>query len=468
MVPAAQQHPSSYRDPSGFLFYHEGTLYRQVNQSFAEDFNEFIKGNLYESLVAKGLLVPHTDVPQNLTGSPDWLATLQPEKVPLISYPYEWCFDMWKDAALVTLACAGEAMEKNMMLKDASAYNVQLHRGQMRFIDTLSFEKYDEGQPWIAYRQFCEHFLAPLSVMHYRKMPLSPLFLAYPDGLPLPLAASLLPSRSKWNLNAYLHLHLHARMSAKQGGKPTKQAAFNRQKMKNILRSLEDLVRSFSLSKPTGVWSDYYDEAAQREDYLARKKEIIGGWLDKGNYTSAIDVGANEGEFSMLAAERKMFTISCDFDHYSVNNLYRKVKKEGIENIHPLVMDLGHPSPAIGVNNKERSAFTERARSGVVMALALIHHLAIGRNIPFEHIAEFFESLGPELIVEFVPKEDEKVKLMLEQKKDVYGWYSHQSFLEAFTKRFKILNQQPVGASGRTLYLMSAIVNNREDARTQY
>lgn len=457
MGSAFQQHPSSYRDPSGFLFYHEGRLYRQVNSSFREDFEQFINGGLYQSLTEKGLLVPHETISDNLTGSPDWLATLRPDRVPFISYPYEWCFDMWKDAALTTLEAAKEAMSFDMMLKDASAYNVQWHLGRMRFIDTLSFERYREDRPWIAYRQFCEHFLAPLALMHYRKLPLSPLFLSYPDGLPLGIAAKLLPYRSKWNLNAYLHLHLHAKLSAAQGDKKqAKSESFSRQKLKNIFRSLEEMIRSFSLKGRTGVWSDYYDEAAQRDDYLGRKKEIIEGWLKKGGYASAIDAGANEGEFSLLAARQNIYTISCDLDHYSVNNLYSKIKEQRIINLHPLVMDLSHPSPAIGVNNRERASFTDRMQADVALALALVHHLAIGRNIPFKSIAELFRSFARDLIIEYVPKEDEKIRLMLAQKEDIYSWYSREAFLNEFSNYYEVREEQPVGTSGRILFLMSS------------
>ena len=213
------QHSSSYRDPSGFLFQHNGILYRQVNQVFREDFDQFISGGLYQRLAEKKLLVPHKIVQENLTGSGEWHLTLQPEFIPFITYPYEWSFDMLKDAALLTLELAEEAMKSDMMLKDASSYNVQWHKGRMIFIDTLSFEKYDASKPWIAYRQFCEHFFAPLCLMHYLKEPLQNLLIAYPDGIPLQLVKKMLPFKSKLNLNVFLHVHLHASISEKTRSK---------------------------------------------------------------------------------------------------------------------------------------------------------------------------------------------------------------------------------------------------------
>jgi hypothetical protein len=450
------KHPSSYRDPSGFLFYHNEVLYRQVNQVFKEDFDQFIAGGLYKTLVDKGLLIEHSTVNQNLTGSDNWHQTLKPERIPFISYPYEWCFDMLKDGALLTLEAALEAMNYGMMLKDASSYNVQWHKGSMRFMDTLSFEKYDASLPWIAYRQFCEHFLAALALMHYKKWPLQNLLLAYPDGIPLELAQKLLPGRSKFNLNTYLHLHLHARMSGRPSKTASSSKTFSSTKLKNLLQSLKDAINSFSLDTSSGVWSDYYSEAFQREDYVALKKQIIADWTTQLNLRSAIDVGANEGEFSELLAQKDIYTISADFDHYSINRLYKKLKQNKISSIYPLVIDFANPSPAIGLNNAERSSFTDRTKTDLVLSLAFVHHLAIGKNAPFESIAKLFARLGKYLIVEFTPKEDEKVQLMVKQKRDIYFNYSEECFLKAFSVYFKCLNKREVGTSKRVLYLMQA------------
>lgn len=448
--------PSSYRDPSGFLFHHDGILYRQVNKSFQEDFELFVSGGLYEDLVSKKLLVRHETIEANLTGSHDWYKTLKPELIPFISYPYEWCFDMWKDAALTTLEAAREAMSKGMMLKDASAYNVQWHRGRMMFLDTLSFERYHPEEPWIAYRQFCEQFLAPLALMHYLQWPLSPLLVAYPEGLPLPLVKKLLPFRSRFNLHTYLHLHLHGSAAQKNTLAPKARSSFSAKKLSDLLRSLETAVQSFSFERRSGVWSGYYEEAGQREDYFGQKEAIIDRWARGLPVHFAVDIGANEGHFSKLLAGQNKYVVSADFDHYAVNRLYQHIRKENIPNIHPILLDLSHPSPALGLNLEERASFTGRAPKGLVVALALIHHLAIGRNIPFNRIARMMRDLGPWLIIEYVPREDEKVEQMLRDKKDIYDWYRPENFLQAFAEHYAVRAEERIGQSGRTLYLMEA------------
>lgn len=448
--------PSSYRDPSGFIFTRNGVLYRQVNRVFRDDFELFLQSGLYRKLAEKKWLIPHEPVAGNLTGSEGWYATLRPDPIPFISYPYEWSFGMLKEAALLTLGILRESLAHGLVLKDATPYNLQWLNGRMIFIDTLSFERYREEEPWIAYRQFCEQFLGPLLLMHYRRQPLQPLSLAWPEGIPLELTHALLPWRSKFSLHTYLHIHLNARVSAKSRPGAVKTARFSKQKMLNLLSSLETLTRKLRLPERKSAWSGYYAEAAGRDQYLEAKKTIIRQWLqDTGDCSRVLDLGANEGDFARMTAERNMFTIAADFDPACIERLYQSLKKTGEKNIQPLILDLAYPSPAIGVNNAERDAFISRAGSDLVMALALIHHLAIGKNIPLPVIADFFRRLSRKwLIVEFVPKTDEKIQLMLSGKKDIYEGYSEELFESVFNKYYRILKKQPIGASGRSVYLM--------------
>jgi 2-polyprenyl-3-methyl-5-hydroxy-6-metoxy-1,4-benzoquinol methylase len=455
MASSVVPHPSSYRDPAGFLFYREGILYRQVNKVFKTSFEKFTREGLYQHLVDKNLLVSHQLIEKNLTGSPDWHATLVPETIPFISYPYEWCFDMLKDAALLTLEVAREAINYGMILKDASAYNIQLHKGRMIFIDTLSFEKYDETKPWKAYRQFCEHFFAPLALMHYLKQPLQSLSLAYPDGIPLDFASKLLPLKSKLNLHTYLHIHLQASMSSNTARQQKKtSSSFTKKKLLDLLRSLTEKIQSFSLTQSPTVWSSYYQEAGERGDYLSSKKQIVADWLSRLNFKTVLDAGANEGKFSEIAAKRSAYVLSADLDHSSVNALYHKVKKQQIKNICPIIIDFANPSPAIGVNNEERPSFLKRTKVDLVLALALIHHLALAKNVPFDKIASMFSSITHYLLIEFVPSSDEKVLLLSENKKELLLSYSEETFVNNFEKYFSVLEKREILKTGRTLYLM--------------
>lgn len=451
-------HPSSYRDPSGFIFEKEGILYRQVNTVFKDDFDFFINSGCYKKLAEIELLIPHETIPGNLTGAADYYLTLQPEKINFISYPYEWSFDMLKDAALLTLQLVKEAISFQLILKDATPYNIQWHKGKLIFIDTLSFEKYKEAEPWIAYRQFCENFLGPLLLMHYNKKPLQQWQLAYPEGIPLDIVSSLLPVKSRFSLYTYLHIHLHTKISSHKNNSTNKGQAFSKQKLLNLINSLESLIAKLSIPYQQSTWSEYYEEVAKRNNYLSEKKRIIEVWIHQlSGIKKVADLGANDGEFSKLIATKNMAVIAADFDPFCINNLYREIKSSGIKNIQPLILDLSNPSPAIGVNNDERNSFISRCKADLVVALALIHHLVIGKNIPFQKAAAFFSTVGDNLIIEFVAKDDEKIELMLKGKKDIYTAYNEQEFLKAFEKYFSIADRITIDNTNRVLFFMKKI-----------
>jgi ribosomal protein L11 methylase PrmA len=231
---------------------------------------------------------------------------------------------------------------------------------------------------------------------------------------------------------------------------------FSKQKLQNLISSLEILVRHLHLPTQKSAWSGYYDEASQRSDYLEKKRDLIDQWLGTpGDLHSAVDLGSNNGEFSRQLSGKNIQTLSADFDPYCINTLYLEIKKSGEKKIQPLIIDLADPSPTMGVNNKERASFSDRTRVDLSLALALIHHLAIGKNIPFELIASFLSPLSKHLIIEFVPKADEKVQLMLSGKKDIYVNYDESHFEQAFKRYYNIVNKENIAGSGRILYLMT-------------
>jgi hypothetical protein len=454
-MPAAQPHPASYRDPSGFIFEKDGIFYRQVNTVFKEHFEFFLSSGCYKHLTEKKLLISHDEIKENLSGGENWFTTLKPEQLQYISYPYEWSFDMLKDAALLTLQLMKESISFGLILKDATSYNIQWHSGRMIFIDTLSFEKYDETKPWIAYRQFCECFLGPLLLTHYSKQSLQNLLLAWPEGIPLSVTRSLLPFHSRFSLFTYLHIHLHEKLT--RPGNKTKQqsTAFSKTKMLNLVNSLESVTKNLKAPSSKTNWSDYYEEAEQRGDYVKKKKAIIEKWLGEINsIKTAVDLGANDGYFSELVSSKNIFTIAPEADAVCVNNLYLQCREKKNSSIHPLIIDLTNPSPAIGVNNKERNSFISRTKTDLALALALIHHLCIGKNMSFAQCAELFGSISKQLIIEFVPKQDTKTQLLLQNKKDIYTSYSIEEFEKVFSSVFIIEKKEPISGTERVLYLM--------------
>ena len=449
---------ASFRDPSGFLFTREGILYRQVNQSYAQDYGLLMDSGLYAKLIKVGLLIPHAEV--KVKPAEDKLAfkIIRPERVPFITYPYEWSFGQLKDAALATLSIQRRALKLGMSLKDASAYNIQFYNGKATLIDTLSFEAYKEGEPWVAYRQFCQHFLAPLALMAYRDVRLSQLLRVYIDGVPLDLASRLLPVRTRLNLGLASHIHLHAGAQkryadvavseARQGRTMTKEALLG------LISSLRTTIRKLEW-KPAGTeWADYYAANNYTDMAFEHKKTLVGDWLAKARAKTVWDLGANTGLFSRVAAAGGAFVVSSDIDPAAVEVNYRLVKENKETNLQPMVLDLTNPSPAIGWNNQERQAFSERGPAQAVLALALVHHLAIANNVPLGRVAEFFAGCGEWLIVEFVPKSDSQVQKLLRSRQDIFPDYTREGFEKAFGQWYTIKQSSAVRDSERWLYLM--------------
>lgn len=437
---------------------------RQVNLRYKENYDLLMNSGLYESLVSKKWLIPHKEVATEAQG--DCYKILEPEQLAYISYPYEWSFSQLKDAALLTMDIQLEALKFGMILKDASAYNVQFHNGRAIFIDTLSFEKYGEGQPWVAYRQYCQHFLGPLALLAYSDYRLLQLSRSFIDGVPLDLASQLLPTRTWFKYSLLSHIHLHAKTQqryedsgrSKQGSGAT--AKVSRLQLDGLMASLRGATNSLAWKHAITEWGDYYQDTNYVDDSMLHKEELVSAYLSKckpAADATAADFGANTGKFSRLAMQQGYFTLAHDIDEVAVDKNYREAIEAGETGILPLIQNLTSPSPAIGWANKERMSFTERHDVDVGMALAIIHHIAISNNVPLESVASFLSSICKNLIIEFVPKEDSQVIRLLATREDVFPDYNTEGFEQAFKQHFNIVASENVKGTERTLYLMQRL-----------
>ncbi|MEW6083066.1 MAG: SAM-dependent methyltransferase [Chloroflexota bacterium] len=427
-----------------------------MNQSYAEDYARLMGSGLYERLVKAGLLIPHTEADQAPLTKEASFRVIQPERVPFISYPYEWSFGQLKSAALATLSIQKRALKADMSLKDASAYNIQFVRGKATLIDTLSFERYREGQPWVAYRQFCQHFLAPLALMALRDVRLNQLLRAYIDGVPLDLASALLPRRTRLNFGLLTHIHIHAGAQKRYAGEEVKsrRGSMSRHAMTGLIESLESTIQKLDWTPRGTEWGNYYDITNYSDAAFEHKKQLVAEWSARLKPALTWDLGANNGAFSRVAGEHSGFVVSFDIDPAAVEQNYRQVKKDKTENLLPLLLDLTNPSPAIGWANRERDSFGGRGPADLVLALAVVHHLAISNNVPLPQLADFFADTGKWLVIEFVPKSDNQVQKLLASRADIFPAYSREGFETAFKERFVTRETVNIRESERVLYLM--------------
>lgn len=451
--------PGSFRDPNGWVYRRDGKIYRQIQPSYSEHYELLKSSGLYDKLVTEGLLAPHTEQAVEFALIEGAYKVIAPQQIEFISYPYEWCFSQLQDAAIATLTIQQHAVEAGMSLKDASAYNIQFIGTKPILIDTLSFEKYEEGHPWIAYGQFCRHFLAPLALMSLVDIRLSQMLRIHLDGIPLDLAAHLLPRKTLLKPGLLSHIHLHGSAQTKYADRQVHHEStahgVSRNALLGLIDSLMGTVKSLSWHPVGTEWGEYYSHTNYSGAAMDAKYEIVKEMLEEVDPAPQMvwDLGANTGVFSRIAAA-KSYTVSWDIDPAAVEKNYIEARNTGETRILPLLVDIANSSPAIGWGLKERMSLFERAPVDALMALALIHHLAIGNNVPLQDVASVMAQLGRHLIIEFVPKSDSQVQRLLTSRPDIFPDYTQIGFEAAFLQYFKIVRQQPVPDSERTIYLM--------------
>lgn len=457
---ASRRHPSSFRDPAGHIFVDSGTVYRQINEAGRADYDGLMESGLYDELVKDGLLVSHKEV-SSPAGENGAYKIIKPQQIPFISYPYEWSFSQLKDAALLTLDIQKRALARGLILKDASAYNVQFIGTKPILIDSLSFKKYEPGEAWEGYRQFCEHFLAPLALAQYTSLQALRLLRVDLEGVPLDLACSLLPKKAKLKYGLLTHLYLHNSSQkkhqndgAEQAGRVVKQRQVSTFALNGIVSSLENTINSLKVPGEKTEWGDYYTFTNYSDKAFKQKRKLVKQLLDAATPKpkTVWDLGANNGEFSSLAAEAGIQTVAFDIDPVAVDRNYHTTARQ-TDHMLPLLQDVVNPSPATGLMNRERDSLEQRGPADVVMALALIHHLAIGRNLPLSQIAELLAGLGKQVIIEFVPKGDSKVDILLASRRDVFPDYDETHFEAAMNEYFKLAKRVAIPGTKRSLYL---------------
>lgn len=440
------------------MFSHDGALFRQINAGYQENYSKLMESGLYKNLLKAKLLIPHEEVDTKPEIPEKAFKVIQPEKIGFISYPYEWSFSQLKDAALATLSIQKRALKFGMSLKDSSAYNIQFRDCKPLLIDTLSFEVYAEGKPWVAYKQFCQHFLAPLALMAQTDVRLSQLLRVYIDGVPLDLASRLLPRRSRLNFGLLSHIHLHASAQQRYADKEVGKDTFRRQMSKNsflgLIDNLERTIKKLNWEPKGTEWGQYYTDTNYSTQAMQHKQSVLEDYIERIKPSIMWDLGANTGFFSRIAAQHGIPTLAFDIDPSAVEQNYLTIRESGESNLLPLVLDLTNPSPDIGWHNQERMSLAARGPADAIFALALIHHLAISNNVPMNMLAEFFSSLGQWLVIEFVPKSDSQVKRLLASREDIFPGYTTENFEKVFTKKFDIHSGEQIRDSDRRLYLM--------------
>ena len=451
-------HPASFRDESGYIYHYGKDIFRSVNKVYREDYDFLLSSGLYDQLVSQKLLIAHREIdPADVKPlNSEVYKIIKPRPLPFISYPYEWCYSQIWEAAKLTLLIEKTSLKYRMTLKDASSYNVQFWGTQPVFIDTLSFIRLKKNSPWVAYRQFCQHFLSPLVLMKYRDFRLGKLSQLFLDGVDLDLAVKMLPLKSYFNFHLFLHLFLHSLGQKYLSKRPSAISAkkITGLGLENLIESMRCAVNSLSIKKEKSFWSGYYEDNNYSASAFKNKIAVVISLIRNLKPKWLIDLVSNTGLFSRLTSRYSQYVISIDNDPHSVEENFLRAKKEKINNLMPLLADIINPSPSIGWRNFERQKLLDRLPVDTTLVLALIHHLYFSYNLSFPMMADFFAACSRNLIIEYIPITDGQVQQLINLRTGQFSNYSEDKFVESFSRYFVIKKNFPLKGSLRSIYLL--------------
>lgn len=457
MADAIERLGASFRDPAGFVFRFEGQVYRAISHAYAPHYERLLSSGLYDELIGVDLIVPHEEVSLPVALESGVWKVIRPYQIPFVSYPYEWAPGQLQAAALLTLDVQRRALSRGMTLKDASAYNVQFEGATPVLIDTLSLECDDDRKPWVGYHQYCTHFVAPLALATRANPDLLKLLPGFLDGIPLALAKDLLPRRTLLSPGLALHLHAHAaaiRSSARRQHSPPRMMTVSAQQQ--VVRSLLRTVERLELDKPMSRWLQYRDDHHYSQEAAATKRALLGEALEALRPRRVLDIGANTGEYSRIAADHGARVVAVDSDVAAVEWHFRAIDDAVRRRVLPLVIDIANPSPGLGWAGQERLSFLDRAEVDLVVLLAVVHHLRVSGGIPFERQAQLLAQIGRSALVEWVPWDDTQVRRITSLPAGSFPDYTLDSFRQAFDRYFGTRWYRPVADTGRIMFLFDS------------
>jgi len=452
----------SFRDRKSRVFYHEGGVFRTLNKEAVRDWHALSATDFFNHLVKAGKIIHTEEV--NSFKSPEvqppghWEGVLKHERIPFVSYPYEWSFGMLKDAALLQLELLLAALKEELILKDSTPFNVQWKGTEPVFIDIPSFEKLAPGEPWIGYRQFCQLFLYPLFLQAYKEVPFQPWLRGSIEGIESEHLERLMSARDFLRPGVFTHVFMQSRMQSRLGNSERslrtdlQKAGFSKQLIESNVTRLQKLIQGLKWKQRKSVWADYSRKNTYSQEDHQRKTAFVREVVHSRSWDRVWDLGCNTGFFSRIAAENSRYVVALDADQLAVELFYQELKGERLKTILPLVSNIADPSPNLGWRGLERKSMGERGKPDLILCLALIHHCVISANVPLKEFVEWLASLKADLVIEFIAKEDSMVQRLLRNKEDHYSDYRQEYFEECLSAAFDLFRHERLASGTRTLY----------------
>jgi ribosomal protein L11 methylase PrmA len=451
----------SFRDRSGKVYHAGSDVFRSVSRRAAEDYDHALKSGLLEKLMREGKLVATQEVDQRVLSEAgiETAKVLRHQRIPFISYPYEWPFSLLKSAALLHLDIHMEALKHGITLSDASAYNVQFRGIEPVFIDVLSFRRYREGEAWAGHRQFCEQFLNPLLLRAIFGIAHNDWYRGRLEGIGTQELADLMPWWRNLSFNLLTHVTLQARLqrtAAADKGASVRRAMHTKLPKHAHAAILDQLRRWISdlqpLKSAATAWQHYAEQTTYGEEERQAKSRFIAAFCRKARPELLWDIGCNTGEYADVAlSSGAKRVVGFDYDQGALERAIARAKAKRLDFL-PLYQDGANPSPGQGWMGRERRSTQERGGADALIALAFEHHLVIGRNVPLDQLVAWVVALAPRGIIEFVQKSDPTVQQLLALREDIFCDYDAARFEAALKSQARIVAVEQVSAQGRILY----------------
>jgi ribosomal protein L11 methylase PrmA len=453
-APAITRNPASFRDPGGFVFTENGDVFRAVTRHALEDVERVRATGLIARLIAKGALLPEHEVARTLPGYPDVGLVLRHPRVPFVSYPYEWPFAALQAAALLHLDVQIEALDAQVMLSDASAFNVQFIGTRPVFVDHLSFRPYRDAELWAGHRQYCEQFLHPLLLRSLFGIDFQWWYRGRLEGIPGDEMYRLLRWRHlvRWPIlmHVALPVWLQARATKPGSDARLKERGLNRATLRELLASLRRWIANLA---PRGLddttWAAYDQTVPPAES--AATASFVREFVARTKPALLWDLGCNAARYGEVALDAgAAYVVGFDSDHGAVHRAFARGRERHLAML-PLLVDIANPTPSQGWRDQERQRLEHRGRPDAVLALSVVHHIAIARNVPLDEIVAFLTGVAPHGVVGFVPNTDRRAQLLFRGREEIFASYTFENFMSLLASRAEVVRQERLPDSERVL-----------------
>ena len=450
----------SFRDPAGRIFYYNEKVLRLLNKEGEKRYNFLKKKNLLDNCISNKFLIQSNEVDSN-NFNLDSLKNkkiIEHRKINYISYPYEWCFDQLKDAAIHHLNFHIFLLNNNATLIDGSAFNIQFEGYKPIFIDLLSIKEYQEGEYWKSHKQFCENFLNPLLLKSKKKIDFNNWFKGNLEGITTKDLNSILSFKDKFSFNIFTQVYLlnlldqKAIKNKKINLDQISKKKFPKKSFLSMLSNMKNFIISLKIKKSRTLWDDYSKNNTYKKKEEDIKKKIVKEFANRHKFKILADLGCNDGVYSKICLGNGCeYVVGFDYDLNAINNAYKTSKDEKL-NFLPLYFDASNPSSNLGWYQNERRGYMERLNFSGMLSLAFEHHLAIAKNIPLDQVLKWLINIAPRGLIEFVPKNDETIKKMLMLKGDIFNDYNEENFRSLILKNANIVSETIISDSGRKIF----------------